>query len=498
MPSLLCLDLGTSAAKAALIDVDGTSRAQASSEYPTRRTADGGAEQDPADWVRAARAAITQLLPSPSAGEDLLALSLTGQMQDLVLETEGGAEPPAILYSDTRAGAEAFELHAQLTAEGIDWDQLTGNRQDASSCAAMFRRLDRVDPGLMRRARQVVFGPAGHLVHRLGLGAWCDPTTAAATGLLDSRTRTWSAPVARAAGLAAPLLPALTHRAGQVLGRTGASAAALLGLPTGLPVVLAPGDAGATTLGIVGLAPGDDYAYVGTSGWRAAVLSAPSPPQVGTSHHLALGASDDGASDHGAGSILRISALLAAGAAADWARGALLGGVAPGAADALLEDREHRCGRGPTGLLALPSILGERYPVRDADLRGAMIGIGPQTRGIDLYAAMLEGVAHALAHGDDSDPSRPLAVTGGGTASQPWLRIIADVTGRPVRTVDGADAALVGCALAAADALGREHRILPLAARADGRSIAPDPAAAAAHRALYTAVAEVGALQQGS
>ncbi|ATG51187.1 sugar kinase [Brachybacterium vulturis] len=502
MPSLLCLDLGTSAAKAALIDLDGNSREQASSEYPTRRTADGGAEQDPGDWVRAARTAIAQILPSPAAGDDLLALSLTGQMQDLVLETEGESEPPAILYSDTRAGAEAEELRAQLAAEGIAWDALTANQQDASSCAAMFRRLDRVDPGLARRVRQVVFGPAGHLVHRLGLGAWCDLTTAAATGLLDHRTRTWSAPVARAAGLAAPLLPALTHRAGQILGRTGASAPALLGLPAGLPVVLAPGDAGATTLGIVGLTPGDDYAYLGTSGWRAVVQPAAPPSQVGTSHHLALGGSDHGASDHGAGPTLRISALLAAGAVADWGREALLGGATPGAADALLEGREHRHGRGPTGLLALPSILGERYPVRDADLRGAMIGIGPQTRAIDLYAAMLEGVAHALAHGDDGATSRPLAVTGGGTASQPWLRIIADVTGRPVHTVDGADAALLGCALAAADELGLEHRIMPLAARADGRSIAPDPAAAAAHRALrpahralYTAVAEVQALR---
>lgn len=504
MPSLLCLDLGTSAAKAALIDLDGTSRVQASSEYPTRRTADGGAEQNPGDWVRAARAAISRLLPSPSDGEGLLALSLTGQMQDLVLETEGDTEPPAILYSDTRAGAEVEELRAQLMAAAIAWDELAGNQQDASSCAAMFRRLDRVDPGLVRRARQVVFGPAGHLVHRLGLGAWCDLTTAAATGLLDHRTRSWSAPVARAAGLAASLLPALTHRAGQILGRTGASAAALLGLPAGLPVVLAPGDAGATTLGIVGLAPGDDYVYLGTSGWRAAVLPAAPPSQVGTSHHLALGGSDHGVSDHGAGPTLRISALLAAGAAADWGREALLGGATPGAADALLEGREHRHGRGPTGLLALPSILGERYPVRDADLRGAMIGIGPQTRAIDLYAAMLEGVAHALAHGDDGATTRPLAVTGGGTASQPWLRIIADVTGRPVRTVDGADAALIGCALAAADELGLEHRIMPLAARRDGRSIAPDPAAAAAHRALrpahralYAAVAEVGGLQRG-
>ncbi|WP_341856311.1 hypothetical protein [Brachybacterium sp. GPGPB12] len=35
-------------------------------------------------------------------------------------------------------------------------------------------------------------------------------------------------------------------------------------------------------------------------------------------------------------------------------------------------------------------------------------------------------------------------MTGGGAASAPWSRILADVTGRPVRTVDGTDAALLG------------------------------------------------------
>lgn len=525
MPSLLCLDLGTSAAKADLIALDGTRVAQASSDYPTHIAAGGGVEQDPQDWLRAARAVITDVLAA--APGNVLALSVTGQMQDLVLEagetgeTDEGAALPAILYSDTRAYREAEELRAQLAAEGEDWDALSGNLQDASSCAAMFLRLARTDPERVACARQVVFGPAGHLMHQLGLGAWCDPTTAAATGLLEARTRTWSAPVARAAGLTPEQLPALTTRAGQIVGRTGASATALLGLPAGLPVVLAPGDAGATTLGIIGLTPGADYAYLGTSGWRASVLPehpAPGPaeptepPQSsGTLHHLALGATADqtsaddqtGADDH-PGPVLRISALLAAGAAADWAREALLGGASPAAADALLEERERRHGRGPTGLLALPSILGERYPVRDAELRGAVLGMGPQTTGVDMYAAVLEGVSHALAHGASATQTGPLAVTGGGTVSQPWLRILADVTGRPVRTVDGADAALVGCAIAAADALELEHRITPLAARESSRTIAPDPAAAAAHlalrpahRALYSAVAEVRALQGG-
>ena len=539
MPHLLCLDLGTSAAKAALLDLDGTVPLRAEAPYPTRHAADGTAEQDPRDWERAARAVIVELLeaapaakasgdgaapaPVPDTAPDVevAALVLTGQMQNLVPVPRSGAASIAILYSDTRAGVEAEELRAALAADGVSWDALTGNLQDATSCAAMHLRLLRAAPEQLADLQGVVFGPAGYLVARMGLGLWCDPTTAATTGLLEARTRDWSSAVARAAGLDPALLPALTGAAGQIVGHAGAEATALLGVPDGLPVVLAPGDAGATTCGIVGLAPGDAYVYLGTSGWLASVLpgagvlptGAPDATEApageesagedpaGVSHHLALGASSATAEPP----ILRISALLSAGAAADWARQAVLDGADPARADELLEAREQERGRGPSGLLALPSIVGERFPVRDASLRGAVVGIDAGTRGIDLYAALLEGVAHGLAHGleseGDSSP-RPLPVTGGGASSAPWLRILADVTGRPVRTVDGTDAALLGCALVAAEALGLDHALVPLGARQEAATIVPDPSAAAqhaalrpAHRALYDAAAQVQRLR---
>ena len=539
MPHLLCLDLGTSAAKAALLDLDGTVHLRAEAPYPTRHAADGTAEQDPRDWERAARAVIAELLeaapaakasgdgaapaPVPDTAPDVevAALVLTGQMQNLVPVPRSGAASIAILYSDTRAGVEAEELRAALAADGVSWDALTGNLQDATSCAAMHLRLLRAAPEQLADLQGVVFGPAGYLVARMGLGLWCDPTTAATTGLLEARTRDWSPAVARAAGLDPALLPALTGAAGQIVGHAGAEATALLGVPDGLPVVLAPGDAGATTCGIVGLAPGDAYVYLGTSGWLASVLpgagvlptGAPDATEApageesagedpaGVSHHLALGASSATAEPR----ILRISALLSAGAAADWARQAVLDGADPARADELLEAREQERGRGPSGLLALPSIVGERFPVRDASLRGAVVGIDAGTRGIDLYAALLEGVAHGLAHGleseGDSSP-RPLPVTGGGASSAPWLRILADVTGRPVRTVDGTDAALLGCALVAAEALGLDHALVPLGARQEAATIVPDPSAAAqhaalrpAHRALYDAAAQVQRLR---
>src|SRR5699024_3107888 len=217
MPALLALDLGTTSAKAALIDLEGRTLATADAEHPSRHTPDGGSEQEPATWVRAARTAVGRVLPH-TAG--IAALCLTGQMQDLVLEGERGAIRPAVLYSDLRAAAEAEEIRAALAADGQDWDGLTGNLQDASSCAAMFRRLSRTETAATAATRGITFGPAGHLAHALGAGLRCDLTTAAATGLLDARTRDWSRDIAHAAGIDLALLPRLTSQLGEIVGRT--------------------------------------------------------------------------------------------------------------------------------------------------------------------------------------------------------------------------------------------------------------------------------------
>ena len=500
--TLLCLDLGTSGAKVALVDLTGRTVASASRGYPTHTTSDGGAEQNPEEWLRAAREAIGEVRQGVETTRPV-ALALTGQMQDLVLLPQPGTpQYPAVLYSDTRAAQEAEQIRAQLAEQGATWDVLTGNQQDATSCAAMFRRMSRFQSEQVDQAEAVVFGPAAYLAVQLGCGAWCDMTTASTTGLLDIETRRWSGEVASAAGMDSRLLPRLTSSAAQVLGETDGQAARMLGLPPGIPVVLGPGDAAATTAGIIGLEPGESYAYLGSSGWVASIVQeTPShadvtgeeQPRLDASHRLLLETNSDERRS------LRISALLAAGSAADWAREAFLHGVDAMRANQLLEARCAEKGRGPTDLLALPSIAGERYPVRDASLRAAIVGMDAHTRGLDIYAAVLEGVAFAVAHAlaENGSPTRsPLAVTGGGAASTPWLRILADATGRDVRVVPDADAALRGVSLLAADALGLDHEMVPLTREFSGASVVehPDRTAVAeyagrraAHRALYDA-----------
>lgn len=449
---ILTLDLGTSGAKGALVSVDGTVSATSFHAYPTTSLPGGGSEQDPQAWIDQTRETILDLLPASGVA----AIVLTGQMQDLIcIDARGQAIGFAVLYNDTRATEQAAALHETLP----EWNAITGNEQSATSLPALWARAIGEDATLAAKTHHLLFSPASYVVAQLGLGYFCDETTASTTGLLDLSSRTWSQRICEAAKISVAALPTISS------GMVGfAPANNHLGIPADTPIVLAPGDAACATAGLVGLKAGEDYVSFGTSGWHAQVVKEQQDP--GATHQLAL-------PGHG---FLRIAAILSVGGTADWARQRFLPGVTTSASDAML----MRAVRQPTGIISLPSLRGERFPVRNDRLGAALIDIPADADNLRLYAAVLEGVCFGFAH--DISGTGPLPATGGGSRSLPWMRMLADVTGRTIRVTPSNDAALRGAAIFAAEVLDL-GTIEPLSSHAIV-DIEPDPQAHAAYQPL--------------
>lgn len=456
------VDVGTSAVKAILLDERGHIRASGHVEVPS---AEG--EQEPEDWWTATVDALWQC--GEGAGKVGL-LALTGQMQDLVCLNGDGPLRPAILYSDTRAHGELAKAHRLL---GPQWIDVTRNEQDASCLPAKVLWLRKHEPEVLARTRLMLFGASGYIGWRLTGEGCCDVTTASTTGLLDAGSRTWWPAAVDALGLCG-VMPRLVDGE-TVIGAATPDAAREAGLQPGIPVVVAPGDAVSTTVGIVGDDPHRGYTYLGTSGWLAVVVPEVAVPTA--AHRLLLPATDRQ---------LMIGAVLSAGAAADWARRTFLPGMSADEADQLAAEA------GPSGLLALPSLRGERFPVRDPLARGVVVGMTDTTRPDQLYRAVLEGVAFAFRTLLDTVPNNgePVPVTGGGARSVLWQRILADVLGRPVLATNASDeVAALGAAVTAIRATGGTPP-LPLADRGTPAMLRPGPASveyaklAAAHSAL--------------
>ncbi|GAA5157840.1 FGGY family carbohydrate kinase [Pseudonocardia eucalypti] len=443
-PTALVVDAGTTAVKAAVVAGDGRVLGGGSAGLTTAHPGPGRVEQHPDDWWRGFVGAVRQAVSAVSAGGSVDALCVTGQMQDCVpLDADGEPVRPALLYADQRAVAELGALDARF---GADWHRAAGNVGDAASTAAQLLWLRRHEPETPRRARRLLLGAPGYLLHRAGGRAAVDLTTASTTGLLDIRARDWWSPMLHELSLDPDTLPELVAP-GSPVGVLAPGPAGELGLPAGLPLIHAAGDAGAVTDGLVGAEPGATNISLGTSGWVAALTSRPGEPDPAL--HQLIGA--DGRST------LLIGALLSAGATVDWARRTYLPGADHAAADRAAADA------GPTGLLMLPSLVGERSPVRDPDATGAVVGLRATTTAAQLYRAAMEGVAYSLRHVlallAPRLPARngPIPLSGGAARSPVFQQIIADVLDCPVCPVPDAHAAeagLRGAHRAAASALG--------------------------------------------
>ncbi|GAB3821796.1 FGGY family carbohydrate kinase [Tessaracoccus terricola] len=435
------LDLGTSSVKLVVLEADGTLVTEAEESYPTHTAAGGVVEQQPQDWWQATAAVLRR---SGVAGR-ISVLGLTGQMQDLVPVRGGEAVRAAILYSDTRPATQ----HRRLRDAVPDWETRTGNHQDVSNVAAKIAWLAEHEPAVLAEAEHLLLGPAGYVAHRAGARAACDVTTASATGLLDVAAEDWFHRVVVAAGADPALLPLLTGvgEGDGLVGQVDRAAAEELGLAAGTPLVLAEGDAGSTTAGLIGTEPGDAYLYLGTTGWLAGITpadgSAPSPI-----HSLVL---------PGWANRLRIGAVQSAGSAAAWALRTFL----PGATFAEAEERARpRLAAVADRPLCLPGLTGERTPVRDSDQRAAFVGVQATTAPEDLYLSVLTGVAMGLRHAatEMGIDQRRIPLVGGASGSALWRQVLADVFGASIVTSAAAGApGAQHAARAAADAAGLQH-----------------------------------------
>ena len=107
----LGLDLGTSSAKAVVIDTGGQVLSQASAGYAVTSAMAGYAESEPAHWWSAVTSCAREAVHT--AGAQPSAIGLSGQMHGLVMTSrQGRALRPALLWADSRAtgSLRAYQL----------------------------------------------------------------------------------------------------------------------------------------------------------------------------------------------------------------------------------------------------------------------------------------------------------------------------------------------------------------------------------------------------
>jgi xylulokinase len=466
----LGLDLGTSSAKAVVIDTAGNVLSQASAAYAVTSARAGYAESEPAHWWNAVTACTREAVHG--AGTQPAAIGLSGQMHGLVMTSrQGTALRPALLWPDSRATAalRGYQLLPAATLARL------ANPLAPGMAGPLLMWIAENEPAAYRDARWAL-QPKDWLRACLTGEFQAEPSDASATLLYDLAGDRWDLEAVSGLGLDASLLAPLLPSSGAPAGRLTPAAGAELGLPAGIPVAAGAGDTAAAALGSGVAATGDVQLTVGTGAQVIRPVSAPvSRAYAGV--NLYRSAAADG--------WYHLGATLSAGLSLNWVREIM---------NASWDELYASAGEPGQNSdpLFVPHLSGERTPYSNPALRGSWTGLSLADDRTSLLRGALEGTAFAIRDALDAllDGHRPpvLRLAGGGTLSASWRQLLADVLGLPLFAVDVPAASGRGAALLGAQASG----VLSLAEiqgplAPPARLVAePDPAAASFHAERHT------------
>jgi xylulokinase len=393
-------------------------------------------EQAPDDWWQALVSAVRSATAQSDAR--VVGMSVGAQCHGLVATDASGAVlRPAKLWNDTTSGPQADALVQRYGAPW--WSREVGIVPSAAITITKLMWLRDNEPEVFDRVRHLAV-PHDWLTERLTGHRVTDRSDASGTGYFSADTGQWRTDILDdAIGPRdwAGMLPEVLGP-DAAAGRLSAQAASELGIDPGVLVGAGGGDQHLAAQGI-GLQEGDIAYSLGTSG----VVFATTPHPV---------RDPDGGIDGVAnvtGGYLPLVCTLNATKVTD-TMATLLG--------ADLDELNRLAlaapvdGRRPVLAAYLD---GERSP-RLPSSRGMLAGLTTATTREELALAAFEGVALGLVRGERLLAQNGLPVTGrtiligGGARSDAYRQVIADLTGRPVHTVDAPEGTARGAAIQAA------------------------------------------------
>jgi xylulokinase len=404
----------------------------------------------------------------------------------VLLDEAGDVVRPAILWNDQRTAAECDEIRRLVGADRLI--QVTGNDALTGFTAPKLLWVARHEPENWARVATVLL-PKDYVRFRLTGQRAVDVADGSGTILFDLAARTWSPEVLDRLSIDPGLFPA-TFEGPDVTGVVDASAAEATGLGAGTPVTAGGGDQSANAVGVGAVAPGVVALSLGTSGVVFATTDGPAIEPQGRVHSFCHAVP---------GRWHMMGVMLSAAGSLRWLRDA----VAPDISFDRLVEGAAEVAAGSDGLVFLPYLTGERTPHPDPLARGAFVGLTVRHDLRHMTRAVLEGVAFGLRDGLDlmtaAGLPKPTEIraSGGGTRSELWRQVLADVLEARIATVATEEGAAYGAALLGAvgagwypsveEAAGATVQVTPAAEPSGDAS--RYQAAHATYRELYPALA---------
>ncbi len=454
-PLLLGIDCGTQSLRAGVYDSEGRLVVQAVEEFETQFPQVGWAEQNPQDWLEAARVAIGKCLEHPDVSPEAIAGTAVDATACTPLCVDEKGEPlrPALLWMDQRAHREAEEVNQT----GHPFLKYVGGGDSPEWGVPKCMWLKRNEPDTWRAAAKVC-DCADWLTFKL-TGKWI--------ASLCNATAKWNyvrpeggfpEDLLRAVGLddALEKWPTDVRPMGELAGELTSEAAQFLGLKPGTPVAVGGIDAYTGMIGLNVVSHG-----------RMALVIGSSTCHMGLSDEAVFGSAVWGPYPD---ALIEGTWVLEGG---QTATGSIVKWFADNFAHAQAAEAERRgisryevldeqaaaVPPGAEGVILIDYFQGNRTPLRDPLARGAFWGLSLRHGPGHMLRAIYEGTAFGTRHILEDLAQAGFRVTelyacGGGAKSSLWLQITADVCQIPIITTEIQEATALGAAILGGVAAG--------------------------------------------
>ncbi len=481
-PVFVACDMGTTLVKAAVVDLDGQIIATASVASTLDTPRPGVVEQDLLAIEQEAHTAIRRAVEASHRAADIAGVSFSSQMAGIgAVGADFAPVAPFDSWLDSRCGTDIYEM----APHAAEITRISGGPPTYSH-GTKERWLKRRHPDVY--ARTATFQVPGPFVaaRLAGLGvedAYIDTANLCFSNLADAQNARWSDDLIALFGLDADKLPRIVDPL-DVIGRVTPESSAATGIPVGVPIAAGGGDQIVACLGAGLVAPGQASDSAGTASLFTMCLDRWAPDV----EHMSMVTSRSIVP----GGFLSFSYINGGGMGPEWVRQAIVADPAPAdEAFATLERMAAEVEVGSGGLLWLPHFQGGVLPAKPY-LRSGWVGATAGHTRAHLYRSVLEGIAFQYAAWADRAPAvigrrlTEVRAMGGGSKSDLWVSIKADVLGVPFVKMPKAECALLGNALIAATATGHVTDIAERAASWHSlpAPVVPDPARAARYAEL--------------
>jgi sugar (pentulose or hexulose) kinase len=451
---ILSLDLGTTAIKVALIDRAGRIIATSTQEYRLL-TPDTLSVELPVEtyWAAFKRGLEEALARGGVPAASLRCMGISAQGETLILLDKSGSPlRNAIVWMDNRAQREAEELNGRFGSDLVY--ATTGQVSIVPTWpASKLLWVRRNEPALFEKIDKVLL-IEDYFIYRLTGQFVCEGSLICSTAYWDINTKRWWKDMLRYLEIDERQLPEI-REPGTRVGKVSAAAAGELGLPSGMEICTGALDQAAGAIGVGNIRPGLFSENTGAALAICATVdrSFTDPARQMPCHY------------HGVPGMYMAHTFTTGGMVMKWFRDgfcseeiSLARSTGMDAYD-LMGMQAARVAPGSDGLIMLPHLSGAMAPEANPKAKGVFYGATLRHAKGHFIRSIMEAIGFIVMRNVKAVEAMgievgEIRVLGGGSRSDIWNQIKADITGRVVVTTEYADAACLGAAILCGSAVG--------------------------------------------